>query len=65
MSFAGVLSAAGQHLFGHGLGQAIAAINLFDHVYQIRNATGIGVFSPQYGPRRAVFAGLRIPLPVN
>ncbi len=32
-------------------------INLFDKVYQIRSGTGIGVFAPQYGPRRGVFAG--------
>jgi hypothetical protein len=35
---------------------------LFDHSYQIRNVTGIGVFSPQYGPRRAIYGGLKIPL---
>jgi outer membrane receptor for ferrienterochelin and colicins len=33
-------------------------INLLDEVYQIRSGTGIGVFAPQYGPRRGVFAGL-------
>jgi outer membrane receptor protein involved in Fe transport len=33
-------------------------INLLDNVYQIRNGTGIGVFAPQYGPRRGVFVGL-------
>ena len=33
-------------------------INLFDEVYQIRNGSGVGVFAPQYGPRRGVFAGL-------
>jgi outer membrane receptor protein involved in Fe transport len=32
-------------------------INLFDTVYQIRNGTGVGVFAPQYGPRRGVFVG--------
>jgi hypothetical protein len=32
-------------------------INLFDTVYQIRSGTGIGVFAPQYGPRRGFFAG--------
>ena len=37
-------------------------INLFDHSYQIRNGTGIGVFSPQYGPRRAVYGGIKVPL---
>jgi outer membrane receptor protein involved in Fe transport len=32
-------------------------INLFDAVYQIRNGTGVGVFAPQYGPRRGLFVG--------
>jgi outer membrane receptor protein involved in Fe transport len=33
-------------------------INLFDTVYQIRSGTGIGVFAPQYGPRRGYFVGV-------
>ena len=33
-------------------------INLFDTVYQIRDGTGIGVFAPQYGPRRGYFMGV-------
>jgi outer membrane receptor for ferrienterochelin and colicins len=33
-------------------------INAFDKVYQIRSGTGIGVFAPQYGPRRGIFGGL-------
>jgi hypothetical protein len=33
-------------------------INLFDTSYAIRNGTGIGVFAPQYGPRRAYYLGL-------
>jgi outer membrane receptor protein involved in Fe transport len=37
-------------------------INVFDHTYQIRNGSGIGVFSPTYGPRRTLYAGIRIPL---
>jgi hypothetical protein len=48
------------------LGEATArvvVVNLFDHPYQIRNGTGIGVFSPQWGPRRALYGGVRIPLP--
>jgi outer membrane receptor protein involved in Fe transport len=32
-------------------------INLFDANYQIRNGTGVGVFAPQYGPRRGLFVG--------
>ena len=33
-------------------------INLFDTVYEIRSGTGIGVFAPQFGPRRGYFLGL-------
>jgi outer membrane receptor for ferrienterochelin and colicin len=33
-------------------------INLFDTSYAIRNGTGIGVFAPQYGPRRAYYFGI-------
>ena len=32
--------------------------NLFDQSYQLRNGTGIGVFAPQYGPRRGFFGGV-------
>ncbi|MFI4988200.1 MAG: TonB-dependent receptor [Alphaproteobacteria bacterium] len=35
------------------------AVNLFDEVYKIRDGTGVGVGAPQFGPRRAFFAGLR------
>ena len=33
-------------------------INLFDHVYEIRDGTGVGVGAPQFGARRGVFAGV-------
>jgi outer membrane receptor for ferrienterochelin and colicins len=33
-------------------------INAADKVYQIRSGTGVGVFAPQYGPRRGFFGGL-------
>ncbi|WP_420966601.1 TonB-dependent receptor [Bradyrhizobium sp. B120] len=33
-------------------------VNLFDTVYQIRDGSGIGVFAPQYGPRRGFYAGI-------
>jgi outer membrane receptor protein involved in Fe transport len=32
--------------------------NLFDKVYQIRSGSGVGVFAPQFGPRRGIFGGL-------
>jgi hypothetical protein len=47
------------------LGEAecrLSLVNVFDHIYQIRNGSGIGVFSPAYGPRRALYGGIRIPL---
>jgi outer membrane receptor protein involved in Fe transport len=34
-------------------------INLLDQVYEIRSGTGVGVGAPQFGPRRAVFAGIK------
>jgi opacity protein-like surface antigen len=34
-------------------------VNVFDTIYQIRNGSGIGVFSPQYGPRRGYFIGIK------
>jgi outer membrane cobalamin receptor len=33
-------------------------INVLDKVYEIRSGNGIGVFAPQYGPRRGLFGGL-------
>jgi len=33
-------------------------INAFDKLIEIRDGSGVGVFAPQYGPRRGVFAGV-------
>ena len=33
-------------------------MNLFDKVYEIRDGSGIGVFAPQFGPRREFLVGL-------
>jgi outer membrane receptor protein involved in Fe transport len=33
-------------------------INVFDHVYELRDGSGIGVFAPQFGPRRGFFGGV-------
>ncbi len=47
------------HLAGTGpLTVRFDVINVGDKVYQIRSGTGIGVFAPQYGPRRGFFGGL-------
>jgi hypothetical protein len=32
-------------------------VNVFDHVYELRNGSGIGVFAPQFGPRQGFFVG--------
>ena len=42
----------------------LTVINVFNHPYQIRNGTGIGVFAPAYGPRRAIYGGIKVPLPM-
>jgi len=33
-------------------------VNLFDTIYEIRDGSGIGVFAPQYGPRRGFYLGI-------
>jgi outer membrane receptor protein involved in Fe transport len=33
-------------------------VNVFDSIYEIRDGSGIGVFAPQYGPRRGFYAGI-------
>jgi outer membrane receptor protein involved in Fe transport len=33
-------------------------VNLFDSIYEIRDGSGIGVFAPQYGPRRGFYVGI-------
>jgi len=35
-------------------------VNVFDKVCQIRDGEGIGVFAPQYLPRRGVYAGFSL-----
>jgi outer membrane receptor protein involved in Fe transport len=41
----------------------LAVVNLGDWIYQLRSGSGIGVFAPQYGPRRALYAGLKWEIP--
>jgi len=49
----------GFELAGSGpLTVRVDVINVADKVYEIRSGTGIGVFAPQYGPRRGFFGGL-------
>ena len=33
-------------------------VNVFDSIYEIRNGSGIGVFAPQFGPRRGFYFGI-------
>jgi outer membrane receptor protein involved in Fe transport len=33
-------------------------VNIFDRVYELRSGSGIGVFAPQFGPRRGYYAGI-------
>jgi hypothetical protein len=33
-------------------------VNVFDTIYEIRDGSGIGVFAPQFGPRRAFYFGI-------
>jgi hypothetical protein len=40
-----------------------ALVNMNDDIYQIRNGSGIGVFAAQYGPRRALYGGIKWELP--
>jgi outer membrane receptor for ferrienterochelin and colicins len=41
-----------------GLTGRFDVINVFDVHYQIRSGSGVGVFAPQWGPRRGFFVGL-------
>jgi outer membrane receptor protein involved in Fe transport len=36
----------------------LSVINVFDHVYELRDGTGIGVGAPQFAPRRALYASV-------
>lgn len=41
----------------------VTLINAFDRTNILREGTGIGVFVPAYGPRRAVYGSVSVPLP--
>ena len=47
-----------------GGGQIIGRVtveNIFDHAYQLRNGTGVGVFAPAFGPRRTLYFSVTLP----
>ena len=46
------------HLARPGIGIRFDVINAADHIYQIRDGSGVGVGAPQYGARRGFFVGL-------
>jgi len=41
-----------------GLSMRFDVVNLFDEKYEIRSGSGVGVFAPQWGPRRGLFVGM-------
>jgi len=41
----------------------VVLINVTDNINELRNGTGIGIFEPGFGPRRAVYGGITVPLP--
>lgn len=50
-----------EHLNAPFLGKVdgrIVLVNGFNRVYQLRDGSGIGVQAPQYGPQRAIYAGI-------
>lgn len=56
--YAQVNLSASYKLKGPGLELRLDVINVGDHVYQIRDGSGVGVGAPQYGPRRGFFVGV-------
>ncbi len=46
-------------VFDKPLTLRVDSVNLLDHAYQLRDGSGIGVFAPQYGPRRGFFVALK------
>lgn len=48
-----------EDVFGEPIELNAAIINVTDRIYEIRSGTGVGVFAPQYGPRRSFYAGIR------
>jgi len=65
LAFYEQVNAAVEHTFDLGrlgpLDGRLSVLNLFDRIYEIRDGSGIGVFAPQYGPRRTFFVSLSKP----
>jgi outer membrane receptor for ferrienterochelin and colicins len=48
-----------ENVFGAPLELSATILNVTDRIYEIRSGTGVGVFAPQYGPRRAFYGSIR------
>jgi outer membrane receptor protein involved in Fe transport len=48
-----------ENVLGGPIELSAAILNVTDRIYEIRSGTGVGVFAPQYGPRRAFYASIR------
>ncbi|MDT3501407.1 TonB-dependent receptor [Stenotrophomonas maltophilia] len=44
---------------GHPLHAQLALVNALDRSYQLRDGGGVGVFAPQWGPRRGAYLSLQ------
>jgi len=55
--YATVNLSAGHKFADAGIDVHVDVVNLFDHIYEIRNGTGVGVGAPSFGPRRGFFIG--------
>ncbi len=56
--YATVNLTASHKLSGPGIEVRADIINVLDHVYEIRDGSGVGVGAPQFGQRRGFFLGL-------
>ncbi|WP_420136264.1 TonB-dependent receptor [Sphingomonas sp.] len=56
--YATVNMSIGHKFAASGIDVHLDVINLFDHVYEIRDGTGVGVGAPSFGARRGIFIGL-------
>jgi outer membrane receptor protein involved in Fe transport len=48
-----------EDVLGQPIELGVTLINLTDRDYILRSGSGVGVFAPQYGPRRAVYGSVR------
>jgi outer membrane receptor protein involved in Fe transport len=54
-----VFNLTASHKFdGPGIEVRVDVNNILDHVYEIRDGSGVGVGAPQFGQRRGFFFGI-------